>query len=404
MTIELCEVKITPSFTDPWPSMTVEIVLYLSLFLIIYNYFLYPIAIWLIAEMRGQEEPLPGLPDDKLPSVSIIVAAYNEEKVMRRKVENSLQLNYPAELMQVIVVSDGSDDETHAIVESFDDPRVLAMHEPERRGKSAAINRAAAQATGDIVVLSDANNDYGDDAIRELVKHFSADSTGAVSGAKCIYGSEGRESATGDGLFWKYETIIKKAQTKLGSITAADGEMIAIRRELLRPIDPRNINDDAAITLDVIKQGYRVLYEGGAISMEEASINLIDDFYVKVRMTAGGYQTLANEFRMFFPPRSWFAVTFISHKILRWLVPIFLILILLSNLFLLDQPFYQVFLALQVLFYLFAFIGWRMRKSESVPTVFYVPMYFCFMNLALFFGLRSYITRTQGVNWRKAAR
>ena len=383
--------------------MIAELILAISLFLIIYNYFLYPLLIWILAKFKPPAEPAY-LADDELPSVSIIIAAYNEEKVIGRKVENTLQLNYPPELMQVIVVSDGSDDRTSAIVDAFDDERVLGLHQPERQGKSAALNRAAGHATGEIVVLSDANNDYAADAIRELVRHFRLPSTGAVTGAKCIVGSEDRESATGDGLFWRYETIIKKAQSRLGSITAADGEMIAIRRELLRPIDPRNINDDAAITLDVVKQGCRVLYESRAISMEEASIDLVDDFYVKVRMTAGGYQTLANEFWLMFPPRSWFALSFISHKVLRWLVPIFLILILLGNLFLLERPEYQVFLVLQALFYLFAVIGWTQRHSSRAPKLFYVPMYFCFMNLALLVGLFSWLTRKQGVNWRKAAR
>ena len=384
--------------------MVFKIILIMSLFLVVYNYCLYPLGIYLAANIARQKDSGQKKPPAYLPSVSIIIAAYNEERVIGKKLENTLQLDYPEEQLQIIVVSDGSNDDTPKIVESHTDKRIISLHNSAREGKSAAINRAIADASGEILVLSDANNDYSKNAIRELVKHFSVETIGAVTGAKHIYQSDSRESATGDGLYWKYEAGIKKSESTLGSVTAAEGEILAVRRDLMGPIDPKNINDDAAITFDLVKRGYRVIYEENAISIEQASADLIDDYYVKVRMTAGGFQTIVNEFPFLFPPTSWFSFTFLSHKLLRWLTPHFLILIFSSNLFLLDQVAYFVLFLAQILFYTLSSLGWLLRKSGKDVPIFYIPMYFTFMNIALFAGLISYLRGIQGVNWKKASR
>ncbi len=337
-------------------------------------------------------------------SISFVIAAYNEEKVIAEKIRNTLQLDYPKELVEIIVVSDGSNDDTADIVKSFATSGVIGLHEATRKGKSAALNRALEKLTGEIIVFSDANNDFSNNAIRELVKHFSNTQIGAVTGAKRIYENTDRESAVGDGLYWKYEAFIKKAESTLGSITAAEGEILAVRSDLMKPINPDNINDDAAITFDLVKRGYRVLYEESAVSLEQASADLIDDYNVKVRMTAGGYQTIINEFAFLFPPRSWFAFTFFSHKILRWLTPHFMLLIFVLNLFLLDQLFFLILFISQIVFYTLSILGWFMRKNGAIPTIFYIPMYFSYMNAALFMGFIAYLKRSQGVNWAKASR
>lgn len=383
--------------------MILVFILYLLITLFLYNYIIYPFFIIFLSKIKT---------DDHLqfidvlmeyPKVSLIIAAYNEEKVIERKLVNTLAIDYPIDKLQIIVVSDGSDDKTPSIVRDFYDKGIIHLHEDKRSGKSAALNRAAKFADGDIFVFSDANNDFSNDAIMQLVKHFTDKNISAVTGAKHIYENSDRHAAKGDGLYWKYESKIKKAESHLGSITAAEGEILAVRRTSFSPIDVSLINDDAAITFDIVKSGKRIIYEEKAKAYEEASKDLVDDFYVKVRMTSGGYQTIAHEKRFLFPPTSWFAFTFISHKVLRWLVPHIMILILLLSLFLSYRLDAQILLLIQLVFYSLSIYGWFNRNS-NLPGYIYIPMYFSSMNFALFIGFIRYFNKNQGVQWRKAKR
>ncbi|MBT4195524.1 MAG: glycosyltransferase family 2 protein [Gammaproteobacteria bacterium] len=379
------------------------ILLFICVFLFMYNYFFYPFLIILISKLRTDKHHSYATKDNALPVVSLIIAAYNEEKVIEDKILNSLKLDYPSELFEIIVVSDGSDDSTNKIVEKFADKKVVSLHQFERKGKSAALNRAVENAQGVILVFSDANNDFSEDAIKHLVKHFNDEKIGAVTGAKKIYESNSREASKGDGLYWKYESAIKKAESQLGSITASEGEILAVRKSMFKPIDPTLINDDAAITFDLVKSGYRVLYEIDAVAYEQASIDLIDDINVKIRMTSGGFQTISREKKFLFPPKNWFAFSFISHKLLRWLAPHLLILIFFLSIISLENTLVKGFLLLQILFYVISLYGWFNRKT-SLPGWIYIPMYFTVMNIALLLGFIRYFNKAQGVNWTKAKR
>ena len=379
------------------------IFLLICMFLFVYNYFIYPVIIILFSKSKKNLHLIFELEENEVPFVSLIIAAYNEEKVIEAKIQNSLKLDYPEKLFELIVVSDGSDDSTPEIVKKYSDQGVVNLHSPERKGKSAALNRAAEHARGDILVFSDANNDFSDDAIKHLVKHFNDEKVGAVTGAKKIYQNNSREASKGDGLYWNYESAIKKAESHLGSITAAEGEILAVRKSTFKSIDPTLINDDAAITFNIVKSGYRVLYEANAIAYEQASIDLVDDINVKIRMTSGGFQTISREKKFLFPPRSWFAFSFISHKVLRWLAPHLLILIFFLSIISLDNTLVKGFLFLQILFYLISIYGWFIRKAY-LPGWVYIPMYFSVMNVALFLGFIRYFNKSQGVNWTKAKR
>ena len=377
------------------------VLLSLFMLLIMHNYIVYPIMVMLLAKFK----PLPHTSNSNYrPSVSILIAAYNEENVIRRKLENTLALNYPPSSLQIIVVADGSTDRTPQIVEEFSHQGVMSLHIAERGGKSAAINRAVQHASGEILVFSDANNDYSKDAIAHLVSHFSDSSVGGVTGSKRIYTNLDRESAKGDGLYWQYESAIKMAESKIGSITAAEGEIFAVRKTVFKPIPRGVINDDAAITFNIIKSGYRVLYDKQAEAYEQASISLVDDFYVKVRMATGGYQTLMLELGYLFSRPTWFAFSFVSHKVLRWLSPHFLIFVFILTIALASSLLMKAFLALQIAFYVVAMYGWLNRNTRDMPSLIYIPMYFCSMNLAMFIGFIRFIFKSQSVNWRKAAR
>lgn len=379
-------------------------VVWISFGILAYHYLLYPMLVLSLVRIAPNRHTYNTKLNGDLPSVSLIVAAYNEEKVIVRKIENSLALNYPQELLQIIVVSDGSNDGTSAIVKQYTGQGVVSMHEPARRGKTAALNRSVLAARGDIILFSDANNDYNPDAVRALVRHFDDPSVGGVCGIKRIREARDRESSEGDSLYWRYESAIKLAESKLGSITNGDGEIFAVRRLLYQPMDETVINDDAELTLHIIQKGYRVLYEPEAESYEYASIDIRDDFYVKVRMVAGGFQTIARHASFLLPPRSWFTLAFFSHKVLRWTAPLFLIAMLVTCLALAAEPLYAAILAMQLGFYGLATAGWLMRGRTHLPTIIYVPFYFCAMNTAAFFGLLRYLRRNQQVQWQKAKR
>ena len=376
-------------------------------FLVAYHYFLYPLVVVFVAQMK-QIAPPGGfagtqVTDQQVPKVSFIIAAYNEEKVLAAKLENTLALDYPRERLEIIVVSDGSTDDSAASAQRYAEQGVISLHQPERRGKTAALNRAVAAASGDIIIFSDANNDFDAAAVRELVEPFLRDgSVGGVCGVKRIYPEADRQSSAGDGLYWKYESAIKTAESALGSITAADGEIFAMRKALYRAVDESLINDDAAITFQLIRQGYRILYQPRAVSWESASHTIRDDFQVKVRMVAGGFQTLAREWRSLFPPSDQFSFCFLSHKVLRWVMPEALLVILVLSLIYGGQGLMSLFLWVQLLFYGLAAAGWL--RGGSGPAVLYFPYYFCAMNLAALFGLVRYGKGHQTTLWQKAKR
>lgn len=371
--------------------------------LFILNYFLYPAFVILLSKMK--HSPQTGSADKETnTSVSFIIAAYNEEKVIRKKLENCLEIDYPEALFEIIVVSDGSNDTTPDIVNEFKDKGIISLHEDARKGKSNALNRAVNIATGEIIIFSDANNDYKQDAVKQLVSSFQLAEVGCVTGSKKIYASSDRQSSQGDGLYWRYESQIKRAESSLGSITAADGEILALRKSLYEPIDPILINDDASITFNILKKGYRVIYNPDAIAYEEASRDIVDDFHVKVRMTTGGMQTLFTQAAYIFNPFRVYNWAFFLHKTLRWLAPWFLLCIFMSNLLLINEPVMLVFFTAQVAFYSLAWLGWRKRSAENISSVLYIPMYFVVMNAALFLGTCKFFVGKKSVNWRKASR
>lgn len=373
----------------------------MSAVLLVYHYVLYPALVIGSARLaRRHSSPLP----QRWPTVTFVVAAYNEERVIGEKLRNTLALDYPKDRFEIIVVSDGSTDATESLVRSFAPRGVVSLHEPPRRGKTAALNRAVKRASGEIVVFSDANNDFSPDAIRMLVRHFSDPRVGGVSGAKRIKPAADRQSSVGDGLYWRYESAVKFAESRLGTITNADGEIFGVRRKLYRSVPEHIINDDAQITLDLVGQGYRVLYEPEARSYEFASIRIQDDFQVKVRMVAGGFQTLVENAAVLFPLRSWFAWAFFSHKTLRWLAPLFLMLALGASVTLSREPLYLAALMAQLGFYGLALAGYLRIGRGAVSAATYVPFYFTTMNLAALMGLLRFLRRRQTVQWRKAQR
>ena len=369
--------------------------------IITYHYFLFPLLTLLLAQIRRLQVNKAAC----TAKVSLIIAAYNEEKCIREKIENSFALDYPENKLEIIIVSDGSTDATPAIAESYQAQGVISLFAAPRKGKTAALNRAVSVANGEFIVFSDANSMYRPDAVSQLVANFADPTVGGVCGRKSIVRNDSRESSEGDSLFWHIESFLKIQQSRAGSITTGDGEIFSIRKKLYTTIPEEIINDDTAITFQIIEQGYRVVYEPKAVSAEEASIILEDDFNVKIRMVSGGYQTLQYFGKVICPPTSFFAVQFISHKVLRWTMPFWLAALLLVNSGL-SGSFYVTFLCLQLAFYLLAVAGFiRKKTGGKVPALLYIPLYYCTMNLAALKGLLSFLKNESQINvWKKAAR
>ena len=389
------------------------LIFWLCMLLIGYVYVGYPVILAVLARLLGKPEEYPEI----TPQVSILIAAYNEQDVIASKLENTLALDYPEECMQIVVAADGSDDRTSEIVETFVDRGVELSYDARRRGKMVAINRAVPRLKHEIVVFSDANNFYAKDALRELVKPFSNPKVGAVTGSKLIL-DEDDAHAKADGLYWRYESAIKKHETRLGSCTAVTGEILAIRRNLYQPPPDRVINDDFFIGLSVLRRGYRLVYASRARSYERSSLTEKDEAVRRSRIVAGRYQAMLMSGSLLPWHNPLLVWQIVSHKFMRPLVPLLMIVALLVNVaaclwqlppmplgwLYLAQPFNFLFLAAQLSIYALAFFGASLKDSGWVGKLLYVPTFLVNSNIASILGLYSFFTGKQTSLWRRARR
>ena len=374
----------------------------LILFLVLAHYILFPGIIILLARLKKGPPPKE-LPQDAYPRVSLVICAFNEEGVIREKLLNSIALEYPKGKLEITVVADGSTDKTANIAAEFEQYGIRTLRSEIRMGKSAALNNGARVSTGDIIVFSDANAFYHQDALFFLVRHFSDPVVGAVTGRKTIRKSDRIRSGLGDSAFWKVESLIKASQSTLGSISTGDGEIFAVKRHLFQALPPRTINDDVAITLSLVQRGYRVLYEPLAICEEEASHTLSDEFRVKARIVCGGYQTLSSHLGEFLIPRRFFYVQFFMHKGLRHLMPFLLVSLFVSTL-ILGGTGGGLFALAQALFYLCAILT-HYFKSLSRLKVCELVRYYCLMNIAALVGAYYFLSQPSlDTLWPKAER
>jgi cellulose synthase/poly-beta-1,6-N-acetylglucosamine synthase-like glycosyltransferase len=350
---------------------------------------------------------MPSLSDQNLPQVTLIVAAYNEEDFIREKIQNSLSLDYPKERLKLFFVTDGSTDRTSQIVSEF--PELKHFHSPERRGKIHAVNRVMKSVETEIVIFCDANTYLNPGAIRNIVRHYQDETVGGVAGEKRIKSKDkDNASGSGEGLYWKYESFLKKKDSEVWSVVGAAGELFSLRTRLFEEPAENMIIEDFYLSLRVAARGYRFIYEPDAYAVENASASVAEEWKRKVRITAGGFQAmwklkyLLNPFRY-----GMLSFQYISHRVLRWtLAPLCLLLILLSNVYLALNavPGYQLILVAQLIFYFFAFLGFQLRDRDISIKGFFVPYYFVVMNLSVYFGLIRYLRGKQSVVWEKAKR
>lgn len=386
----------------------IEFLFVFGLIIILYSYMGYGILLWLLVKVKKLFKT-PSLPNTGFePEVTMIVAAYNEQDFIEEKIANTLSLDYNPEKLKLIFVSDGSTDNTPAIISKY--PQIEFLHETKRNGKVAAMHRAMSYVSTPYVIFSDANTLLNRESISNIVRNYINPQVGGVAGEKKIIIKQNETiSAAGEGMYWKYESVLKKLDWHFHTVVGAAGELFSVRKELYTFSGNNILLDDFVISLLVCKKGYRVAYEPEAYAMETASASLKEEQKRKVRISAGAFQAmhlLKDLLNIFKYPKLSFQ--YISHRVLRWtLCPLFLPIIFICNILLvIYQPsfFYSVTMVAQVLFYLMAFLGWLFSRVGTKVGVLYAPYYFVFINVSLYMGFARYIGGKQSVLWEKARR
>ncbi|HDR52752.1 MAG TPA: glycosyltransferase family 2 protein [Mariniphaga anaerophila] len=377
-----------------------------------YTYLGYPLILFIITRIRNKKEDEEKETYGYESEVCLFVTAYNEKDFIRQKVENSFQLDYPREKVQYVWVTDGSDDGTPGLLRKYEQLEVY--HEPARRGKMHAMNRGMQFVKAPIVIFSDTNTRLNKTAIREIVACFSNPKTGCVAGEKRIVEKEAdAAAAAGEGLYWRFESWVKKMDAELNSAVGAVGELFAIRRELFEEVETDTILDDFIISLRIAQKGYKIDYTPNAYAEETASLNVKEELKRKIRIAAGGIQTLfrlkglLNPFK--YGVLSW---QYFSHKVLRWtLAPISLFLLFFTNAAIVfanstatSLSFYALFFYVQVVCYLLAMVGWHFENRELRLKLLFVPYYFLAINYAAIRGIFRYFRGKQPASWEKSKR
>ncbi len=345
------------------------------------------------------------------PDVTLFIAAYNEKDYVAQKIRNSRELDYPADKLHMMWVTDGSDDGTPEELKKYEGVEVFHLN--ERNGKIGAMNRGMKFVKTPIVVFCDANTMLGKESVRRIVRLFGNPKVGCVSGEKRILKKEKDGAAgSGEGIYWKYESILKKLDAELYSVVGAAGELFAIRTELFTEVEQDTLLDDFIISLRVAQAGYTIQYDPEAFAIEGASANVKEELKRKIRISAGGIQSvirLRSLLNIFKYGRLSFQ--YISHRVLRWtLTPLCLLLLMPAGAILavnegITAPgLYSSLFWLQIIFYIAALLGWYLENRNIKVKLLFVPYYFFIMNLSVFLGLNRFLRSAQTVNWERARR
>ncbi|MEP7258414.1 MAG: glycosyltransferase family 2 protein [Flavitalea sp.] len=386
-----------------------KIIFWSALLIISYTYIGYPLLLYIMVKLKELFRPKKDKPragSIPSPAISLVIAAYNEEEIIEEKIHNCLELNYPADLTEIIFITDGSTDHTAGIIARY--PSIRLLHEPQRKGKLAAMNRASGEVKHPFIIFSDANSLLNKDCIANMIRHYSDERIGGVAGEKRISSSESAIAA-GEGLYWKYESAIKSLDARFHTGVGAAGELFSIRTALYEKLPEDTIIEDFVQSLKLCIKGYRVAYEPEAIAEEKASLSVTDEMERKIRISAGAFQAMGMLRQLFnivrYPLVSF---QFLSHRILRWtLCPLALIVFFFSSLillFLTPDFFYRTIFSAQVIFYVSAAAGWYFALRNIRMPVLYAAFYFTFMNFCVFAGFSRYVRNTQSVIWHKAQR
>ncbi|MCC6725699.1 MAG: glycosyltransferase family 2 protein [Saprospiraceae bacterium] len=392
----------------------VELVFWGLIFIVFYAYLGYGLLLFVLVKLKRlfSKKVENSALDNDLPSVVFIVAAYNEEDYIIEKIKNCLAFDYPKDKIEFWFVTDGSNDSTPKLVEDYPTlpgQTVRLFHSPERRGKIAAVERVMAFVKAPITIFTDANTDVNPMAIRNIVRHYADPKVGAVAGEKRIaLGEKDDASGAGEGIYWKYESLLKKWDSELYSAIGAAGELFSIRTEQYRHVEQDTLIEDFVMTMGIAMRGYKIVYEPDAYAVESSSASIAEELKRKVRIAAGALQAVWR-LRSLLNPFKYGLLSFqyLSHRVLRWtLAPLALPIIFLLNIWLAmgGSMLYKALLICQILFYAFALLGYGFERKQLKIKAFFVPYYFCVMNYAMYRGFFRLIGGRQSVVWEKAKR
>jgi poly-beta-1,6-N-acetyl-D-glucosamine synthase len=390
--------------------MMIKILFWIFFFLVFYTFLGYGILIWLLNKIKKSFFKESFSPDGHCfePLVALIIAAFNEEDYIEDKIKNTLALDYPAEKLAIYFVTDGSTDNTPDIIRK--NPRLILLHQVARRGKAAAMNRAMSFIKEPFVIFCDANTELNTACVKEMVKFYADPKVGAVAGEKKIYQPlQTKAASAGEGLYWKYESFLKKQDSDFYTVVGAAGELFSLRTELYQPVEEGVLIEDFVLSLRIAKKGYMVKYAPGAYAMESGSASIKDEQKRKIRISAGGFQAmymlreLLNVFKY-----GVLSFQYISHRVLRWSVtPLCLLLLFPLNIVLSFYRMgivYDILLIMQLLFYFSGLLGWFFANRNIKVKALYIPYYFLFMNISVLWGFKRFLKGQQSVLWEKAAR
>lgn len=383
---------------------------WICFFIICYTFFGYGILLYLLVRIKRLiKKPFLFSSTYDLPSVTVIVAAFNEEGLIEEKIKNCLELNYPKNKLQLIFITDGSSDRTPELVAKHSEIHLL--HEDQRLGKMAAIKRAMPFVSGQITVFTDANTFLNKDALTHLVKHYQNPKIGAVAGEKKIMVSQSADaSSAGEGFYWKYESALKKWDYELYSNVGAAGELFSIRTDLYEPVETDTIIDDHMIAMRIAEKGYIIAYEPNAYALETASADSSEELKRKIRIAAGGIQSVYRLKKAANPLNNpVLTFQYFSHRLLRWVItPWLMILLFFLNIAIVitypESGLYLITLFLQISFYLAALLGWYLEGRKITMKAAFIPFYFSMMNYAVIAGTFRYYKGAQSAAWEKSKR
>lgn len=376
----------------PW----LDVGFFSFLFLVFHTYLGYP----LMLVLWGVKKSRPLVRTYCTPRVTIVIAAWNEGRNIAARIENCLQQVYPHEMLDIVVVSDGSTDETSSIVKSFASRGVSLIELETRMGKAVALNVGVAAAHGEIVVFADARQSFSPTAVRELVANFSDSSVGVVSG-ELILESNGAGPATeGVGLYWTIEKWIRQKEATIDSIVGATGAIYAIRRDLFEALPPGTILDDLLTPMRIAMRGFRVVFEGRALAFDRIANDYSSEFRRKVRTLAGNYQAISVCPQLIKPWANRLFLQFVSHKVLRLIAPMALVGLFITNIAHMGG-WYTVFMIVQTAGYTMALVGWWLSKIGVRERVTGTAFTFCLLNYAALLGAVQFL-KSEPVQWEKA--
>ena len=392
--------------------LTLKILFWAMLLIVFYTYLGYGILLYIIIRLKRlfwgkpQEAVLP--PDEELPDMTLLICAYNEEDVVAEKMKNTLAIDYPKDKFRIMWVTDGSNDHTNELLKAF--PEVDIVFSPERRGKSAALKHGLRELKTRYVAFTDANTMLNTGSLKEIARQFMDPTVGCVSGEKRVIAKkDGDMAAKGEGLYWKYESTLKRWDSELYSTMGAAGELYAMDPTLVKEVPDEALLDDFMMSMYVVQAGKRIAYAPDAYAQEYGSANIFEESKRKRRIAAGGLQSIW-WLRSMLNPLHQPLVTFqyVSHRVLRWsITPVAMIILLAANIILALMGaglFYSIFLALQLLFYLIALIGWISIRYGHRNKILYTIYYFVFMNINVFRGMAYLRTHGKSGAWEKAKR